>query len=112
MPSACARDVASHGCRDAIPRHQHCALLDQQIAHLEQHQRRFPAAIHQPYVKGEQYLTRVFEKTFEAGEKVVTATLAETVLSPRIERSRAEAYPLRKQCGVGRRVVTLGRLSV
>lgn len=33
----------------------------------------------------EQYLTRVFEKTFEAGEKVVTATLAETVLSPRID---------------------------
>jgi type II secretory pathway predicted ATPase ExeA len=33
----------------------------------------------------EQYLTRVFETTFEAGEKVVTATLAETVLSPRID---------------------------
>ena len=33
----------------------------------------------------EQYLTRVFEKTFEAGERVVTATLAETVLSPRID---------------------------
>jgi hypothetical protein len=31
----------------------------------------------------EQYLTRVFEETFEAGEEV-TATLAETVLSPRI----------------------------
>jgi type II secretory pathway predicted ATPase ExeA len=34
----------------------------------------------------EQYLTRVFETTFAAGEKVVTATLAETVLSPRITR--------------------------
>jgi hypothetical protein len=33
----------------------------------------------------EQYLTRVFEKTFEAGETVVTVTLAETVLSPRID---------------------------
>ena len=33
----------------------------------------------------EPYLTRVFEKTFEASEKVVTATLAETVLSPRID---------------------------
>jgi hypothetical protein len=33
----------------------------------------------------EQYLTRVFERTFEGGEKIVTATLAETVLSPRID---------------------------
>ena len=33
----------------------------------------------------EQYLTHVFETTFEAGEKIVTATLAETVLSPRID---------------------------
>ena len=38
-------------------------------------------------------LTRVFEKTFEAGETVVTATLAETVLSAD-RRSRAAAHPL------------------
>jgi hypothetical protein len=33
----------------------------------------------------EQYLTRAFEKAFEVGEKVVTATLAETVLSRQID---------------------------
>jgi hypothetical protein len=33
----------------------------------------------------EQYLTRAFEETFKAGEKVVTATLAETVLSRQID---------------------------
>jgi hypothetical protein len=32
-----------------------------------------------------QYLTRAFEKTFEVGGKVVTATLAETVLSRQID---------------------------
>jgi type II secretory pathway predicted ATPase ExeA len=33
----------------------------------------------------EQYLTRAFEKTFEVGEKVVTATLTETVLLRQID---------------------------
>jgi type II secretory pathway predicted ATPase ExeA len=33
----------------------------------------------------EQYLTRAFEETFKVGEKVVTATLAETVLSRHID---------------------------